>query len=147
MERPKSSNYARLLRRWQSRGTLWTAGGALLVLGATTLPLWRPERFELNEMIIWAVSLTVMSALLVEFGSYEERVQRDLQRLAEDAVRDERMRVSRELHDGVLNTLAGVGLELENLLRLPEFKPSASQKRLREVQTSLEAEQRTLRSV
>jgi len=70
-----------------------------------------------------------------------------MRRLAEDGVRDERMRVSRELHDGVLNTLAGVGLELENLLRLPEFKPSASQQRLREVQTSLEAEQRTLRSV
>ena len=57
-----------------------------------------------------------------------------VRRLAEDPVRDERMRVSRELHDGVLNTLAGVGLELENL------------RRLREVQTSLEAEQRTLRS-
>jgi len=68
-----------------------------------------------------------------------------VRRLAEDPVRDERMRVSRELHDGVLNTLAGVGLELENLRRLPEFKPSAQQ-RLREVQTSLEAEQRTLRS-
>ena len=301
---------------WQSRGTLWTTGGALLVFGATTLhvALWRPERFELNEIIIRAVLLTVMAALLVEFGSYEERVGRDLQRiftgpevsgadlaeltrqlsqwiasvmggrrtliawterdepvlwlaaweggearltrevsgvleplvvpalkdtnflcrrarrpvepvlhtseggfarwhgtplhpgvaqrfavdavlsvrfettlasgrlfvldkpkmtsddlvlgeivarqvahcfgefytmrrLAEDGVRDERMRVSRELHDGVLNTLAGVGLELENLLRLPEFKPSASQQRLREVQTSLEAEQRTLRSV
>ena len=69
-----------------------------------------------------------------------------VRRLAEDPVRDERMRVSRELHDGVLNTLAGVGLELENLRRLPEFKPSAQQ-RLREVQTSLEAEQRTLRSL
>jgi signal transduction histidine kinase len=67
-------------------------------------------------------------------------------RLAEN-VRDERMRVSRELHDGVLNTLASVGLELENLLSLPEFKPPASQQRLREVQTSLEAEQRALRAV
>ena len=302
--------------RWQSRGTLWTAGGALLVFGATALhvALWRPEQFELNEIIIRAVSLIVMAALLVEFGSYEERVRRDLQRiapgpgvpgdnldelaaqlsqwtagvmggrrtvvawterdqtalwlavwergqaqltreprgtldplvapplvdtnflsrrtrrptepvlytsegrfgrwhgtplhpalsqrfgvnavlsvrfettlargrlfvldkpkmtsddlvlgeivarqvahclgefymarrLAEEAVRDERMRMSRELHDGALNTLAGVGLELENLLRLPEFGPPISQQRLREVQTSVEAEQRTLRSV
>jgi len=70
-----------------------------------------------------------------------------VRRLAEDAVRDERMRVSRELHDGALNALAGVGLELENLLRLPELKSSACQPRLREVQTSLEAEQRGLRSV
>jgi signal transduction histidine kinase len=301
---------------WQSRGTLWTASGALLVFGATTLhaALWRPERFELNDEIIRAVSLIVMAALLVEFGSYEERVRRDLQRivtgpkvagddlaelvqqlsqwtasvmgarrtliawterdepvlslaaweggaarltrevsgileplvvpvlkdtsflcrrarrpvepvlhmseggfarwhgtplhpvvaqrfgvdavlsvrfgttlasgrlfvldkpkmtsddlllgeivarqvahclgefytvrrLAEDAVRDERMRVSRELHDGALNTLAGVGLELENLRRLPELKSSACQQCLREVQTSLEAEQRALRSV
>lgn len=300
---------------WQSRGTLWMAGGALLVFGATTLhaALERPERLVLNE-IIGAVSLIVMAALLVEFGSSEERVRRDQQRiitrpevagddlaelvrqlsqwtasvmgarrtliawterdepvlslatweggearltrevsgileplvvpvlkdtnflcrrarranepvlhvseggfarwhgtplhpvvaqrfgvdavlsvrfettlasgrlfvldkpkmtsddlvlgeivarqvahclgefymvrrLAEDAARDERMRVSRELHDGTLNTLAGVGLELENLLRLPEFKSSACQQCLREVQTSLEAEQRALRSV
>lgn len=300
---------------WQSRGTLWTAGGALLVFGATTLhaALGRPERFELNE-IIGAVSLIVMAALLVEFGSSEERVRRDQQRiitgpevagddlaelvrqlsqwtasvmgarrtliawterdkpvlslaaweggearltrevsgileplvvpvlkdtnflcrqarrpdeavlhmskgrfarwhgtplhpvvarrfgvdavlsvrfettlasgrlfvldkpkmtsddlvlgeivarqvahclgefymvrrLAEDAARDERMRVSRELHDGALNTLGGVGLELENLLRLPEFKSSACQQCLQEVQTSLEAEQRALRSM
>ena len=299
----------------QSRGTLWTAGGALLVFGATTLhvALWRPERFELNE-IIRMVSLIVMAALLVGFGWYEERVRRDLQRivmgpdvstndltalarqlshwtasvmggrrtliawtgrdepilclaaweggearitrevpgvleplvvpalqdtdffcrrarrpaesvlhtseggfarwhgtplhpvvahrfavdavlsvrfettltsgrlfvldkprmtsddlilgeivarqvahclgefymvrrLAEDAVRDERMRVSRELHDGALNTFAGVGLELERLLRLPEFGSTACQQHLRDVQTSLEAEQRALRSV
>ena len=58
-------------------------GGALLVFGATTLhvALWRPERFELNEIIIRAVSLTVMAALLVEFGSYGGRVRRDLQRI------------------------------------------------------------------
>ena len=299
----------------RSRGTLWTAGGALLVFGLTTFhaAVWRPEPFELNEMIR-AVSLIVMAALLVEFGSYEERVRRDLQRivtgpevsaydlaalarqlsqwtasvigghrtliawmgrdepalwlaageggearltrevpgaqeplvvpalqdsnflcqrarrpvepvlhtseggfarwrgtplhpvvaqrfavdavlsvrfettlvsgrlfvldkpkmssddlvlgeivarqvahclgefymvrrLAEDAIRDERMRVSRELHDGALNTLAGVGLELENLLRLPELRSAGCQQRLGEVQTALEAEQRALRSV
>src|SRR5262245_65684557 len=46
---------------WPSRGARWTAGGALLVLGATTLhvALWRPEHFELHE-IIRAVSLMVM---------------------------------------------------------------------------------------
>jgi len=299
---------------WQSRGAVWTAGSALLVVGATTLhvALWRPERFELNE-IIWTVSVIVMAALLLEFGSYEERARRNLQRLvtrpeasgaglaefagrlsqwtasvmggprtliawkergapvlwlavwdgaeawlsrelsevleplvvpalqdtsflcrrarrraepvlhtseggfarwqgtplhpviaqrfavdavlsvrfetmlasgrlfvldnpkmsaddlvlgeivarqlahcfaefymtrrlAEDAVRDERMRVSRELHDGALNALAGVRLELENLLRVPEFKPWASQRRLGEALTSLEAEHRALRS-
>jgi signal transduction histidine kinase len=70
-----------------------------------------------------------------------------VRRLAEDAARDERRRVSQELHDGALNTLAGVGLELENLLRLPEFKSSACQQCLHEVQTSLEAEQRALRSM
>ena len=70
-----------------------------------------------------------------------------VRRLAEDAIRDERMRVSRELHDGALNTLAGVGLELENLLRLPELRSAGCQQRLGEVQIALEAEQRALRSV
>ena len=69
-----------------------------------------------------------------------------MRRLA-DAVREERMRVSRELHDGALNTLAGVRIELENLLHLPEFKSCNSQGHLREVQTSLEVEHRALRSM
>src|SRR5262249_42686971 len=64
-----------------------------------------------------------------------------------DAVRDERMRVSRELHDGALNTLAGLGLELESMLRLPELQSSAFQQRLCDVQVTLEAAQRALRSV
>jgi len=298
----------------QSRGPLWTAGGALLVFGATTLHvvLWRPQRFELDE-IIRTVSVIVMATLLVEFGSHEEGARRNLQRLvarpdvssaglaefasrlsrwtasvmggprtliawterdapvlwlavwdgdeawltrevsgvleplvvpvlkdanflsgrarrpepvlhtaeggfsrwrgtplhpvvaqrfavdavlsvrfetmlasgrlfvfdkprmstddlvlgeivarqlahcfaeyymmrrlAEDAVREERVRVSRDLHDGALNALAGVRLELENLLRMPEFKPWASQRRLHEVLASLGAEHRALRSV
>src|SRR5262249_36737666 len=68
---------------WPSRGMRWTAGGALLVLGAATLhlALSRPERLELHE-IIRGVSLMVMAALLVEFGSFEERVRQDLQRIA-----------------------------------------------------------------
>src|SRR5262245_2119720 len=70
--------------QWQSRGTLWTAGATLLAFGGVALQMriWQPERLEVNEFIIRGVSLVVMALLLVEFGRYEQRVRRDMQKLA-----------------------------------------------------------------
>ena len=46
---------------------------------------------------------------------------------------DERMRLARELHDGVLQSLAGAALQLEAISRLIDIDPKAAQEHLRAV--------------
>jgi len=68
-----------------------------------------------------------------------------LRRLAEQAALEERVRLSRDLHDGALHALAGVALDLEGLIRAPKGEFADAEARVRELQSSLVAEQRTLR--
>ena len=69
-----------------------------------------------------------------------------LRRLAEQAAMEERTRLGRDLHDGALHAFAGVALELEALIRSSsKVGFTDTEARLRELQTSLLAEQRTLR--
>ena len=68
-----------------------------------------------------------------------------LNRLAEQAALDERVRLGRDLHDGALHALAGVALELEGVIRASKGQFMDAEARLRELQTSLVVEQRTLR--
>jgi signal transduction histidine kinase len=68
-----------------------------------------------------------------------------LQRLTERVAGEERVRLGRDLHDGALHVLAGIALELEGILRVPNSESDEPDARLRELQASLVAEQRTLR--
>lgn len=69
-----------------------------------------------------------------------------LERLSETVVLEERIRLARDLHDGVLQTLAGTVLQLEVLRReLPE--DAEVRQRLLEIQLPLVAQQRELRSL
>jgi len=58
---------------------------------------------------------------------------------------DERMRMARELHDGVLQSLAGAALQLEAISRLIDIDPKAAQEHLRAVGEVIAVEQRELR--
>jgi len=68
-----------------------------------------------------------------------------LRRLSERAALKEGVKVAGDLHDGALHALAGVALELEGLLRMPKSELAEAHDRMREIQDSLVAEQRTLR--
>jgi signal transduction histidine kinase len=68
-----------------------------------------------------------------------------VRRLSERAALEERTRLSRDLHDGALQALAGVALDLEALLRRPDLELAGARDQLREIQDGLETEQRTLR--
>jgi signal transduction histidine kinase len=67
------------------------------------------------------------------------------QRLQQAAVSEERVHFARELHDGVLQSLTGLNLQLEALQPLIEASPQAAQGRLREIQDLVTTEQRDLR--
>ena len=67
------------------------------------------------------------------------------ERLERAAMEDERRRLARELHDGVLQTLTGVVLQLQALSRIVDENPPAAHKRLREIGDLIADEQRELR--
>lgn len=56
-----------------------------------------------------------------------------------------RRELAQELHDGVLQVLAGAGLKLETALRLFEERPEEARRQVAEVREALEEEQRLIR--
>lgn len=65
---------------------------------------------------------------------------------AREAVAGERMRVARDLHDGLLQSFTGVVLRLETVHSILEEDPDKAREILTEVQASIMADQRELRA-
>ena len=66
-------------------------------------------------------------------------------RLEQAAAVEERVRLSRDLHDGVLQSLTGTALKLESVQRLWQTHEQAARERLSEIQRLIAEEQRNLR--
>jgi len=66
-------------------------------------------------------------------------------RLEQAAAAEERVRLSRDLHDGVLQSLTGTALKLESVQRLWQTHEQAARERLSEIQRLIAEEQRNLR--
>jgi signal transduction histidine kinase len=69
-----------------------------------------------------------------------------LQRMQRSAASDERIRLARDLHDGLLQSLTGVALELQAARRLLDEDPESVRARLVEIQTLIAIEQAALRA-
>lgn len=107
-----------------------TFSGLLLVLDRGTL---RPEDLHFGNLV-------------GDFLSNRFDLHYLLEREAESAVAEERIRLSRDLHDGVLQSLTGASLQLEAVRRLVERNPGAAIERLGEIQKILATDQRELRA-
>jgi signal transduction histidine kinase len=68
-----------------------------------------------------------------------------LQRAQQAAVGEERMRLSRDLHDGVLQSLTGAALQIEAVRALVLTDPEEARRRLAEIQGVIAGDQRELR--
>lgn len=66
-------------------------------------------------------------------------------RTRENAVGEERVRLARDLHDGLLQSLTGVALHLESARRLVDADPAASKESLQQIQEVIAGDQRELR--
>lgn len=69
-----------------------------------------------------------------------------LVRIRQTAAAEERIRLARDLHDGVLQSLTGASLQLETVQMLLESGNIAARQRIQEIQKLLSGEQKDLRS-
>jgi signal transduction histidine kinase len=119
---------------------------------AMTSVLCMPLRGECLEGHLFALDKPRMTGddlLLGEVVAHEVASSMDQSLLSRSvrqaAVADERMRLSRDLHDGVLQSLTGAALQLETVQRLWESEPEAARERLAAIQRLIVDEQRNLR--
>jgi signal transduction histidine kinase len=117
-----------------------------------TSVLCLPIRGECLEGHLFALDKPHMTGddlLLGEIVAHEVASSMDQsllsRRLRQTAAADERMRLSRDLHDGVLQSLTGAALQLETVQRLWDTEPAAARERLAAIQRLIVDEQRDLR--
>ena len=88
-----------------------------------------------------------MGALNFDLLFPDHRLLDDGTRQVEHAAAvSERLRLARELHDGVLQSLTGAAVQLEAMSTLVDKDPDAARERLREIHDLIVEEQRKLRT-
>jgi signal transduction histidine kinase len=88
--------------------------------------------------------LTLASLVAAQIGVLLDRIQ-VIESAQAAATAEERLRLARDLHDGILQTLAGTALQLETIRRLVDKDPATVEKRIQEMQSWLVDEQRETR--
>lgn len=135
--------------RWPWPGILWTAAVALASLlgfGLYAAALPAAPSFELDRLILRSGYLAVLAVLLGSLGPHELEQLALARQAHEAAVAEERVRLARDLHDGVIQSLGGAALRLEAARRLLARDPAAADELLVETQDLLASEQQDLRS-
>ncbi len=135
--------------RWRWPGILWTAAVALACLlgfGLYAAAVPAAPSFELDRLILRCGCLAVVAVLLGALGPHAPEQLVLARQSHEVAVSEERIRLARDLHDGVIQSLGGAALRLEAARRLLARDPAAADELLVETQDLLASEQQDLRS-
>jgi signal transduction histidine kinase len=97
----------------------------------------KPE-MTADDLVLGRIATSQVAAAMSQLAEQRNRLK--------TAVTDERLHVARDLHDSLLQTLAGTALQLEAVRRSLSENPEAARKQLKEIQTVIAEEQRGLRS-
>jgi signal transduction histidine kinase len=100
--------------------------------------------FALDKLRMTADDLVLGEVVAREVSSSMDHSLLSLS-LRRSAATEERMRLSRDLHDGVLQSLTGAALQLETVQRLYETEPESARSGLSKIQRLIAKEQRDLR--
>lgn len=107
------------------------------------------DSFEGHLLLLGKAGMTSDDLLLAEAVAGMVAARLDsvylTRSLAESVATEERIRLARDLHDGVLQSLTGVGLRLEGVRRLIEEDTTEAAEQVEELQHLLALEQRDLR--
>lgn len=128
--------------RWQWSGILYTAAiaiGAVLVMAIYPENRLSDPEFEMDRFIIRIGYLPVVAALLGYLNAYEQQRR-------EAAATEVRIHLCRDLHDGLLQSLTGVALQLEAAYLLMEKDPQTARQRIVDIQKLIYTEQQDIRS-
>jgi signal transduction histidine kinase len=119
------------------------------IVSALTLPLasaeWQGRLFFLDKPRMTADDLVLARIVRQQITARLDH-HYVLQRLQQSAVAQERMGFARDLHDGLLQALTGMALQVQTALRLVRESPDRAAERLQEVQAQILVSQQTLRS-
>jgi len=137
------------LQRWQGAPLRERIQERFDIGAVLSVPL-RGEHYEGYLMALDMTRMTSDDLALGNIIAHEATTRLDhfflLQKLRNAAVSEERVCLARDLHDGLLQSLAGAALQLQTVHRLIKDDPQAAMQRLLEIQQLIAAEQRDLRS-
>lgn len=137
------------LRRWQGMPLNREVREVFQIQSALSVRL-SGENLTGRLFFLDRSSLTSDDLVLAEVVGGQVAVSMDLyyflQRLQRVTALGERVRLARDLHDGILQSLAATGLQLQAILEAPQSDSEESRKRLQTVQDLIVQEQRDLRS-
>ena len=113
-----------------------------------TKPPFATARTEIGALARLAESSVAQGAELTRERDVRRRAEEDAQfkqQLLRQSL-DEKIRLGRDLHDGIIQSLYAVGLTLESLRALMKSDPAAAERRLEETRTALNSAIRDVRT-
>ncbi|HET6469582.1 MAG TPA: histidine kinase [Geminicoccaceae bacterium] len=128
--------HAELCRRFAIR--------SVVALPVPTAEGEAPLLFLLDRSDLTSDDLLLGEVAAAQLGAVLDQA-RLVRRLQAAAAAEARLRVARDLHDGVLQSLTGTALQLQSLGGLLERSPAEAGRRLAAIQQALAREQRELR--
>jgi len=100
--------------------------------------VFNKERMTSDDLVLGKI---VVQELATRFDHFSM-----LKQLQKAAAAHERVRLARDLHDGVLQSLTALSLRLERIYQLVDMSPQLAKKNLSEIKQLITSEQRDLRS-